>query len=276
MKNAGRGITHQKGRVLQSQSECRAPEKGVHFLQEAHCAQKRVEGSPYIHHPLAVADILADMKLDTATIASGLLHDTVEDTGMSTDDIRDMFSNEIAFLVDAVTKLSKVEFQTKEDAQAENFRKMLLAMSKDVRVILIKFADRLHNMKTLEFLPEDKRRRIATETLEIFAPLANRLGIGWLRTEFEDLCFQHLMPDLYHDLEAKVAKRKEEQKQYIDEVVHLISERLHGGGCHRQDKEQGETLLRHLPEDGDTEDPLRAGPRRVRHQGHNGYRHPLL
>ncbi len=200
--------------------------KAYIFSREAHCAQKRVEGSPYIRHPLAVADILADMKLDTATIASGLLHDTVEDTGMSTDDIRDMFGNEIAFLVDAVTKLSKVEFQTKEDAQAENFRKMLLAMSKDVRVILIKFADRLHNMKTLEFLPEDKRRRIATETLEIFAPLANRLGIGWLRTEFEDLCFQHIMPDLYHDLESKVAKRKEEQKQYIDEVVHLISERL--------------------------------------------------
>ncbi|HWR88751.1 MAG TPA: bifunctional (p)ppGpp synthetase/guanosine-3',5'-bis(diphosphate) 3'-pyrophosphohydrolase [Dissulfurispiraceae bacterium] len=210
--------------------------KAYIFSREAHCAQKRVEGSPYIHHPLAVADILADMKLDTATIASGLLHDTVEDTGMSTDDIRDMFGNEIAFLVDAVTKLSKVEFQTKEDAQAENFRKMLLAMSKDVRVILIKFADRLHNMKTLEFLPEDKRRRIATETLEIFAPLANRLGIGWLRTEFEDLCFQHLMPDLYHDLEAKVAKRKEEQRQYIDEVVHLISERLHEVGVNAKIK----------------------------------------
>lgn len=204
--------------------------KAYIFSREAHCSQRRVEGSPYIHHPLAVADILADMKLDTATIAAGLLHDTVEDTGTSTEDIKEMFGNEIAFLVDALTKLSKVEFKTKEDAQAENFRKMLLAMSKDVRVILIKFADRLHNMRTIRHLPEDSRRRIASETLDIYAPLANRLGIGWLRTEFEDLSFKSLMPDLFNDLNKKVAKRKEDQMKYIDEVRNVITEKLTAAG----------------------------------------------
>ncbi len=200
--------------------------KAYIFSREAHCAQKRSEGTPYIYHPLAVANILADMKLDTATIAAGLLHDTVEDTGTSTDDIKDMFGSEISFLVDALTKLSRVEFKTKEEAQAENFRKMLLAMSKDVRVILIKFADRLHNMKTIRHLPEEKRRRIAAETLDIYAPLANRLGIGWLRTEFEDLSFKALMPELFRELQKKVAKRKEDQKRYIDEVTNIISEKL--------------------------------------------------
>lgn len=200
--------------------------KAYIFSREAHCSQKRMEGSPYIYHPLAVADILADMKLDTATIAAGLLHDTIEDTGTSVNDIKEIFGQEIMFLVDALTKLSKVEFKTKEDAQAENFRKMLLAMSKDVRVILIKFADRLHNMRTIEYLPEEKRRRIAAETLDIYAPLANRLGIGWLRTEFEDLSFKTLMPELFNELQRKVAKRKEEQYRYIDEIKRIIIERL--------------------------------------------------
>ncbi|MCC6345569.1 MAG: bifunctional (p)ppGpp synthetase/guanosine-3',5'-bis(diphosphate) 3'-pyrophosphohydrolase, partial [Nitrospirales bacterium] len=179
--------------------------KSYIFSREAHCSQKRMEGSPYINHPLSVADILADMFLDTATIAAGLLHDTIEDTGTTSEDIREMFGNEISFLVEALTKLGKVVFKTKEEAQAENFRKMLLAMSKDVRVILIKFADRLHNMRTIGHLHEEKRRRIAKETLEIYAPLANRLGIGWLRTEFEDLSFRTLMPELCGDLELKVA-----------------------------------------------------------------------
>lgn len=204
--------------------------KAYIFSREAHCSQRRVEGSPYIYHPLAVADTLADMKLDTSTIAAGLLHDTIEDTGTSADDIREMFGTEISFLVDALTKLSKVEFQTKEEAQAENFRKMLLAMSKDVRVILIKFADRLHNMRTLEHLSVEKQRRIAKETQEIYAPLANRLGIGWLRTEFEDLSFRILMPDLYNDLEEKVAKRKEEQLRYIHELKDIIREKLSDAG----------------------------------------------
>jgi len=204
--------------------------KAYIFSREAHCSQRRIEGSPYIRHPLAVADTLADMKLDSATIAAGLLHDTVEDTGISANDIKALFGQEIAFLVDAVTKLSKVEFKTKEEAQAENFRKMLLAMSKDVRVILIKFADRLHNMRTLEHLAPEKQRRIAQETLDIYAPLANRLGIGWLRIEFEDLSFRVLMPDLYAELVEKVAKRREENEAYINEIIQLFYDRFGKAG----------------------------------------------
>lgn len=204
--------------------------KSYFFSSEAHCSQKRSEGSPYIKHPLAVAYILADMRLDVSAISAGLLHDTVEDTDITVDVIRDIFGKEIAFIVTSLTKLSKVEFKTKKEAQAENFRKMLLAMSEDVRVILIKFADRLHNMRTLEHLPENKQQRIAAETLEIYAPLANRLGIGWLRTELEDLSFRYLLPDLYQDLVSKVAKRKEEQEGYIKDVVDLINGKLKKAG----------------------------------------------
>lgn len=196
------------------------------FSNEAHGSQRRIEGSPYIEHPLAVASILADMKMDVATIAAGLLHDTIEDTETTIKDIKDLFGKEIAFLVQGSTKLSKMEFMTKEEAQAENFRKMLLAMSEDLRVILIKFADRLHNMRTLQHLPENKQQRIASETLEIYAPIANRLGIGWLRTELEDLGFKSLMPELYNELVKKVAKRKEEQEAYLKEVTEIVNSKL--------------------------------------------------
>ncbi len=204
--------------------------KAYIFSREAHCSQRRIEGTPYINHPLSVADILADMKVDVATIAAGLLHDTIEDTGTTPSDIKELFGDEIAFLVDSLTKLSKIEFKTKEEAQAENFRKMLLAMSEDIRVIIIKFADRLHNMRTLQFLPAGKQRRIATETLEIYAPLANRLGIGWLKIEFEDLSFRVLMPELYEELVRKVARRKEEQEGYLKEVAKTVEEKLQEEG----------------------------------------------
>ena len=200
------------------------------FSNKAHGSQTRREGSPYIEHPLAVASLLADMKMDVATIAAGLLHDTIEDTETTEKDIRDEFGKEIAFLVAALTKLSKIEFMTKEAAQAENFRKMLLAMSEDVRVILIKFADRLHNMRTLQHLPENKQRRIALETLDIYAPIANRLGIGWLRTELEDQSFKFLMPELYSELVRKVAKRKEEQEAYLKEVTEIVTGKLKAEG----------------------------------------------
>jgi guanosine-3',5'-bis(diphosphate) 3'-pyrophosphohydrolase len=196
------------------------------FSSEAHCSQKRIEGSPYIEHPLAVASILADMKMDIGTIAAGLLHDTVEDTETTVKDVRDLFGKEVAFLVEGLTKLSKMEFMTREEAQAENFRKMLLAMSEDLRIILIKFADRLHNMRTLQHLPASKQHRIALETLEIYAPIANRLGIGWMRTELEDLGFRTLMPDLYNELVRKVAKRKEEQEEYLKEVTAIVTNKL--------------------------------------------------
>ncbi|MCX8026742.1 MAG: bifunctional (p)ppGpp synthetase/guanosine-3',5'-bis(diphosphate) 3'-pyrophosphohydrolase [Thermodesulfovibrionales bacterium] len=204
--------------------------KAYVFSREAHCTQKRKEGIPYIYHPLSVAKILSQMRLDTATIAAGLLHDTVEDTGISTNDIKEMFGAEIAFLVDSLTKLSKVEFKTKEEAQNENFRKMLLAMSKDVRVVLIKFADRLHNMRTINFMPIEKRKVIAQETLDIYAPLANRLGIGWLKVEFEDLCFSILMPEIFSELQKKVKKRRDEQESYINEIKDIISKKISEAG----------------------------------------------
>lgn len=206
--------------------------KAFVFSRDAHFTQTRIEGTPYIGHPLSVADILADMKMDASTIAAGLLHDTIEDTSTTTKDLKEIFGREIAFLVDSVTKLSRIEFKTKEEAQAENFRKMLLAMSEDIRVIIIKFADRLHNLRTLQFLPENKRQRIATETLDIYAPLANRLGIGWLRIEFEDLGFKFLMPEIYDELVKKVARRKEEQEGYLKEVAKTIEEKLSEEGLH--------------------------------------------
>jgi GTP pyrophosphokinase len=200
--------------------------KAYYFSHEAHCSQKRVEGTPYIDHPLQVASILADMHMDTTTIIAGLLHDTVEDTETNLRDIEELFGKEVAFLVGSLTKLSKMEFKTKEDAQAENFRKMFLAMAEDIRVIMIKFADRLHNMRTLQYLSPSKQRRIAQETLEIYAPLANRLGIGWMRTEFEDLSFKYLYPDIYKSLLKKVAKRKEAQEGYIEEVAEIVRQKL--------------------------------------------------
>ncbi|MDA8432273.1 MAG: bifunctional (p)ppGpp synthetase/guanosine-3',5'-bis(diphosphate) 3'-pyrophosphohydrolase [Nitrospiraceae bacterium] len=216
----------EKVRSYSHGKDLRILENAYHFSREAHCSQKRSEGSPYIRHPLAVAYILADIKMDLSSLAAGLLHDTIEDTNTTIEDVRRLFGKEVAFIVESLTKLSKVEFKTKKEAQAENFRKMLLAMSEDIRVILIKLADRLHNMRTLQHLPENKRQRIAAETLEIYAPLANRLGIGWLRTEFEDLSFKFLMPDLYDELVRKVAKRKEEQEGYIRELMDLITKKL--------------------------------------------------
>jgi len=220
----------EKVRPYSHGKDLRILENAYHFSREAHCSQKRSEGSPYIKHPLSVASILADIKMDLPSIAAGLLHDTIEDTNTTIEDIGRLFGKEVAFIVESLTKLSKVEFRTKKEAQAENFRKMLLAMSEDVRVILIKFADRLHNMRTLQHLPEGKRQRIATETLEIYAPLANRLGMGWLRTEFEDLSFKFLMPDLYEELVRKVSKRKEEQEGYIKDLIELITEKLREEG----------------------------------------------
>jgi len=196
------------------------------FSNEVHYKQKRKGGDPYIEHPLAVAAILCDMKMDTNSIAAGLLHDSVEDTDTTVEDIRALYGEDIAFLVESLTKLNKIEFKTTEDAQAENFRRMFLAMAEDMRVILIKFADRLHNMRTLEHLSPSKREKIARETLDIYAPLANRLGIGWLKSKFEDLSFKFLYPDVYKDLLQKVAKKREEQEGYLYEVIKIVEAHL--------------------------------------------------
>ena len=206
------------------------------FSFEAHGEQKRQEGSPFIKHPLAVASILTGMKMDTVSVAAGLLHDTLEDTPTTKEDIQKRFGYELAFLVDSVTKLGKIQFQSREEAQAENFRRMLLSMAEDLRVIMIKFADRLHNMRTLQYLPKHKRQKIAQETLEIYAPLANRLGIGWLRVELEDLSFKYLLPSVYEDMEKKVALRKEEQEGYISALLETIGKRLEAEGIKAQVK----------------------------------------
>ena len=196
------------------------------FAEEAHGLQKRKAGTPYMVHPLAVADILAEMRMDVPTIQAALLHDTVEDTDTTPDDIKKRFGYTVAFLVDALTKLGQMEFKSREHAQAENFRKMLLSMYEDIRVILIKFADRLHNMRTLEPLAENKRYRIAQETLEIYAPLANRLGIGWMKTEFEDLSFRYLMPSLYREIVRKVRKKRSEHMGYIHALIATVEQKL--------------------------------------------------
>lgn len=196
------------------------------FSKEAHYKQKRVEGAPYIEHPLAVAAILTNMCMDSTTIAAGLLHDTIEDTDTTVEDIKGLFGDEVAFLVESLTKLGKMEFRTSAEAYAENFRKIFLAMAKDIRVILIKFADRLHNMRTLEYLSEEKREKVARETLEIYAPLANRLGIGWLKSEFEDISFKFLESKIYEELVYKVAKKREEQESYLNKIIKIIEEKL--------------------------------------------------
>ncbi|MBF0563830.1 MAG: bifunctional (p)ppGpp synthetase/guanosine-3',5'-bis(diphosphate) 3'-pyrophosphohydrolase [Nitrospirae bacterium] len=204
--------------------------KAFSFTHDVHCEQKRLEGTPYVGHPLAVASILADMQMDSKTIVAGLLHDTVEDTETTIEDIRALFGNDVAFMVNALTKLKRMEFKTSEEAQAENFRKMFLAMAEDVRVILIKFADRLHNMKTLMYMPPHKQKSIAAETLDIYAPLANRLGIGWLKSEFENLGFKYLHPELYEEISRKVAEKRQDKELFIKELATTLETKLQEQG----------------------------------------------
>ncbi len=201
-------------------------EKAYVYSAKVHQGQMRLSGEPYLTHPLAVAELLAEMRLDHVTVAAGLLHDTVEDTFATDVDIRAQFGDEIGDLVAGLTKLSKIEFQSRAEAQAENFRKMLLAMSKDIRIILIKLADRLHNIRTLEYMKDDSRRRIAQETLEIYAPLAHRLGIYWMKEELEDRAFRVLNPELCAQIEEKVAGTKEERDRYIADVKSRLQSEL--------------------------------------------------
>ncbi len=205
-------------------------EKAYVFSAKVHQGQTRLSGERYLTHPLEVAAILADMKMDLATVASGLLHDTVEDTYTTLEEIQQTFGLEIASLVDGLTKISKITLSTHEERQAENFRKMLLAMAKDIRIVLIKLADRLHNMRTLEYLPPENQLKIAQETLDIYAPLANRLGIEWIKTELEDLSFRYLHPEEYQALAKEVAWKTEERGKYIQEVSSIISDKLNSYG----------------------------------------------
>ncbi|MGI6485816.1 MAG: RelA/SpoT family protein [Tepidanaerobacteraceae bacterium] len=204
--------------------------KAYNFAKYAHSGQHRFSGELYIFHPLEVAKILADLELDIVTIAAGLLHDVVEDTEFGIDDIKNNFGTEIALLVDGVTKLGKLEYRTKEEQQAENLRKMFLAMAKDIRIILIKLADRLHNMRTLKYLPQGKQREKAIETLEIFSPLAHRLGISKIKWELEDLAFRHLETEHYYDLVEKVAKKRQEREEHINVMISILKEKLTQAG----------------------------------------------
>lgn len=196
------------------------------YSAQVHLGQTRCSGEPYLVHPVAVASILAEMKLDEASVATGLLHDTVEDTLATIDDIQRFFGNEIATLVDGVTKISKIEFQSREERQAENFRKMILAMSKDIRVLLVKLADRLHNMRTLDPMPPESRHRTAGETMEIYAPLAARLGIYWLRTELEDLSFRYLNPERYLVIRNSLEESIKQTEEYVNNVLRIIRDKI--------------------------------------------------
>ncbi|MDN5943296.1 MAG: bifunctional (p)ppGpp synthetase/guanosine-3',5'-bis(diphosphate) 3'-pyrophosphohydrolase, partial [Nitrospira sp.] len=204
--------------------------KAHEFSAKAHVGQLRLSGEPYIQHPIAVAGVLTSLKADAVTIVAALLHDTLEDTVATPDELEREFGKDVVHLVDGVTKIGKITFRSYEEKQAENFRKMVLSMVDDIRVVLIKLADRLHNMRTLEHLRPAKRQEIAQETLEIYAPLANRLGIGWIKNELEDLCLKHLKSEVYETLRVRVAKRDEDRQQYIDEVSQLVKTAIRENG----------------------------------------------
>ncbi|NTW72327.1 MAG: bifunctional (p)ppGpp synthetase/guanosine-3',5'-bis(diphosphate) 3'-pyrophosphohydrolase [Eubacteriaceae bacterium] len=200
--------------------------KAYNIAASAHEGQKRVSGEDYIIHPMEVSYILADLQLDVPTITAAILHDVIEDTSYSFEDVEVVFGKEIADLVDGVTKISKLEFQSKEEQQAENLRKMIIAMAKDIRVIMIKLADRLHNMRTLKYMPENKQKEKAQETLDIYAPIAHRLGISKIKWELEDISLRYLDEEGYYDLVNKVASKREEREKYIQDVIDQLKEKL--------------------------------------------------
>jgi len=196
------------------------------FAAAMHEGQTRKSGEPYMSHPLEVMDIIADLRLDVASLVAGLLHDTVEDTDTTVEELSGRYGEDVAFLVDGVTKLSKFQFNTREEAQAENIRKMIIAMSRDLRVILVKLADRLHNMRTLKYMNPSSQERISRETMDIYAPLAHRLGLNWVKTELEDLSFRYLHTEAYYDIAEKVASKKRQRENFIREVITILNELL--------------------------------------------------
>ncbi|MDD4503321.1 MAG: bifunctional (p)ppGpp synthetase/guanosine-3',5'-bis(diphosphate) 3'-pyrophosphohydrolase [Clostridiaceae bacterium] len=207
-------------------SDVEIVERAYNYAAEAHNGQKRVSGEDYIFHPLEVAKILAELNMDNITIAAALLHDVIEDTKCTYEDCKNLFGEEIAMLVDGVTKLGKLEYKTKEEQQAESLRKMFIAMAKDIRVVLIKLADRLHNMRTLRYMRPEKQREKAKETMEIYAPIAHRLGISKVKWEMEDLALRYLEPKGYYELVDKVAKKRKEREEEINHVIEILEKRF--------------------------------------------------
>ena len=204
--------------------------KAYVYAAQKHRGQLRQSGEPYLSHPLNVAYILAEMNMDVDTVIGGLLHDTLEDTDATYEEVASLFGEDVAFIVNGVSKIGQIEFKSKEEKQAENFRKMLVSMSKDVRVILIKLADRLHNISTLDSLRQEKQERIAQETMDIYAPLAHRLGIAWIKWELEDRCFRILNPKMYYEIYEKVKYKRGEREQYLMEVMQKIMKELEVNG----------------------------------------------
>ncbi len=202
-------------------------EKAYRLASEAHGDQCRKSGEPYIIHPLWVAIILADLEMDKETIAAGMLHDVVEDTEISEEGIRKEFGDEVALLVDGVTKLGRLSYSSdKLDVQAENLRKMFLAMAKDIRVIIIKLADRLHNLRTLQFMKPAKQKEKAKETMDIYAPIAQRLGISKIKTELDDLALKYSQPEVFFDLVDQINTRKTEREEFVEQIVNEVSDHM--------------------------------------------------
>ncbi|MGO1368050.1 RelA/SpoT family protein, partial [Senegalia sp. (in: firmicutes)] len=208
------------------QADVEKVRKAYNFAKSAHEGQLRNSGEDFIIHPVNVAIILADMNMDISTIIAGLLHDVIEDTENSYNLVKEEFGVEVANLVDGVTKLKKIQYKTKEERKAESLRKMVIAMAKDIRVIIIKLTDRLHNMRTLEYMSDEKKKEKALETLEIYAPIANRLGIFKIKWELEDLSLRYIDPEGYYDLVDKVSKKRKEREEYINEVIDKLNVKL--------------------------------------------------
>jgi len=219
-----------KVRAYHSGADAALIRRAFEFSKEVHKGQKRQSGDPYFIHPVGVASLIADLKLDVPSVVTGLLHDTVEDTLTTLEELEREFGEEIAALVDGVTKISQVNFTSREEKQAENFRKMILAMARDIRVILVKLADRTDNMRTLQHLGVDRQRDIAQETLDIYAPIAHRLGVSWVKNELEDAALRYLRPEVYYQLKRNVAKKKAERTKYINEFSSVLQKQVSESG----------------------------------------------